>query len=89
MIIQSQASNEHELNVGRPNVFNEEDRRFWIAFHQLVETCSQPIVVNGAYYNVRDIITTQPGYGGGGFAYKFWFESEEDKNEFSTMIRKL
>ena len=89
MIVHKPANKEHEINVGRPDVFNEEDRRYWLAFHNLVETCPQPIVVNAVYYDILDIITNHTGYGGGGFAYMFWFDSEEDKSEFVAAMKDL
>lgn len=71
------------VNIGRPDIFNEKDAIFWKYIHQYLKETLIELKVNNAFYFVDEILSEQnPGYGGGGFKYYFWFKSNEDAQAF-------
>ncbi len=78
-----------KLDVGRPNIFSEDDRTFWKAFHALLDDWPRPIVANGFFRTMAQILDDESGYGGGGFSYTFWFESEQDVQDFVEAVKLL
>ncbi len=74
------------INLGRPDLFNDEDRAWWKRIHDCIKTCEVPIFVNGMFDSIDKMIENKQSYGGGGFAYKFWFETEADRSSFIRLL---
>lgn len=70
------------VNVGRPDIFTDEDRIFWRKFHNLIKTSSVKIHVNGVFADIETILVENSCYAGGGFKYMFWFETTIDLEQF-------
>jgi len=89
MIIEPFESKKYSIDVGRPDIFNDVDRQFWREFFDLVETIDIPIVVNSVYQKMRDIaFSDDGGYGGGGFSFKFWFQTVDDRKKFALALEE-
>lgn len=75
------------VNIGRPTFFPyyPETMEYWKNFHEWVEETNIPIGVNRMYGFVRERLNENGGYGGGGFAYHFWFLNEEDATTFMSL----
>jgi hypothetical protein len=75
------------INIGRPTFYPDrpDTMRHWREFHDWVEECPMPIGVSSAYGFVRRQLNESEGYGGGGFAYHFWFLNEEDATTFMSL----
>lgn len=69
-------------NLIRPDLQNDVDFDVWIDIHNYVKVCNYTIFVSSAFYMVDEYLKDRQGYGGGGFRYMFWFNSEEDKQKF-------
>jgi hypothetical protein len=77
------------VNVGRPDITSDSDRQFWKLFHQLIEESPIPIKINEAYSFIKDIISKNEGYLGGGFKYEFAFENEDQKILFVKELQEI
>jgi hypothetical protein len=83
-------SQEFSYNTYRPDLFNEIEFTFWNEIHSYIKECEYPITVNNAFYFIEDMLAQKSCYGGGGFHYIFWFNTETDKNAFEQMyLNKL
>jgi len=74
------------VDLRRPDLFNEADFILWRNIHQVVKEMGEAITKNAMYSHIEEYLANNEGYGGGGFAYKFWFKTIEDR---STFIGKL
>jgi hypothetical protein len=88
MIIQSE-DHKYSVDVGRPSFFEQAHRDEYKKMFELIETCSIPIVVNSAYHHIRDLLYSESGYGGGGFAFCFWFATKNDRKEFARLMKEI
>jgi len=76
------------LRLDRPSIFNEQDRKYWKFFNEVVENSVVEIRVNSMYAFCKDIIDSDRLYDGSGYAYYFWFKSETDKEHFLQELSK-
>lgn len=76
-------------NVGRPTFFEEPHFQIWDKFFEYVENAPYPIAVNGVYYRMKEMCEGRQGYGGGGFAFMFWFKGPDDKAQFDADVRRI
>ncbi len=77
-------------NVGRPDIFNEEDRQFWKFFHDQVKNSEIPVAINGLWNFFENMLNSEEfqGYGGGGMKYVFGFKTQEDLDKFKKIIER-
>ncbi len=74
---------EFKVDIGRPNIHDDESRNFWLEFNDYIHTCEYPIYANNIFYHIEEKIQDPKwSYLGGGYAYMFWFDTEEDKFKF-------
>lgn len=89
MIIEEQ-THRYSVDIGRPTFYTDEDKVIYKKVFELIETCPIPIVVNGAYDFVRKFLYEDSGgYGGGGFAFCFFFATKEDRKEFARLMKEI
>ena len=88
MIVQKD-DHKYSVDIGRPSFFTDENRNEYKKVFELIEKSSIPIVVNGAYYGVRERLYNGDGYGGGGFAFCFFFASKDDRKEFARLMKEI
>lgn len=89
MISQNPIQTEYYFNTLRPTFYTDEDRDFWRKFHNLIRNSSIEISINGAFKFVDDLLVANSGYGGGGFAYMFWFHNLADRDAFIVEFKEL
>ena len=70
------------MNTYRPNIFTDQDRAWWAKFQNAVRNSTIEIGVNGVFDYIQSVIDGGTCYGGGGFAYMFWFRTLEDRTTF-------
>lgn len=88
MIVTS-ASHPYKIDVGRPSFTTDDQRLFYKQFFDLIETSSYPIIVNGVYPWMREMVEQGKSYLGGGFSFCFWFATKEDRQQFIKDAAKL
>ena len=71
-------------NTYRPTILAPNELQFWTEVHQYIKECDYPIMVNGAFYMIEEVIAKNSNYGGGGYSYLFWFQTQEDKETFKN-----
>lgn len=77
------------VDIGRPSFFTNKTADAWKVFHEWIATGPVPTHVSEAFYLVRDMLQEGQKYGGNGYKYCFWFNSEEDKKKFVGRYREL
>jgi hypothetical protein len=82
---QSQAS----IDLGRPDLFTDEDRVYWRKVHALIQETPVEIKINGIWGFIQDTLDNNGGYGGGGMKYMFWFRSDEDLETFKQALAQI
>lgn len=88
MISTTPAETQFWINTGRPTIDSEEGRLYWKRFHDLIKSSPIQVTVNGVFSYIESVLEGNILYGGGGFSYKFWFETEADRDAFvEEMIR--
>jgi len=75
-----------EVNIGRPDLFCDEDRKIYKTLHDFIKYSDCRVVVNNAFNFVDNLIVSNSDYGGGGMKYCFWFITEEDADMFITNV---
>jgi hypothetical protein len=77
------------IDIGRPDIFNDKDREWWRVLHTWIKESTIHIGVSPAFWFVDNIINEGKCYGGGGFKYMFWFESQLEANYFKEVVDEL
>lgn len=77
------------VDIGRPTFYTDEHRDFYKKIFDVIENSPIAIVVNGMYNRVREMLYAGSGYGGGGFAFCFWFATKEDRREFARLMKGI
>lgn len=88
MIIKCDNDNlpEYNIDIGRPDFYNERTIQYWKKFHDWVENCEIPIIVNSMFSGCVKMLNEGEMYMGGGFKYMFWFHTKEDLEKFRKDI---
>jgi hypothetical protein len=89
MILKSKTKQPISLDIGRPDLYDDDSFTWYTRFQQWVKDTPIPIVVNSFYYSVDDMIKHRQSYLGGGFKYMFWFNTEEDKQAMINYCGEL
>lgn len=73
-----------ELNLGRPNIFEQHNYESWEKIHKIIKECEIKIIANGVFFWLDSEMSNNKEYryGGGGYKYCFWFENKEDALKF-------
>lgn len=83
MIINEKFDNAFIVDTGRPSFFDQEQADFWGEFHKWIKETDMEINVSGAFYQVDEMLEKEnAGYGGNGFKYCFWLQSQDDVDKF-------
>jgi hypothetical protein len=81
----NQSLTEFVVDIGRPDIYDENSRNFWLDFNNYIHTCDYPIYANNMFFYIEEKIQDPEwSYIGGGYKYFFWFDSEDDRKTFST-----
>jgi hypothetical protein len=80
---------DHWIDAKRPDLTGGPEVELWKKFHNLVKTSSIPIITCAAWTFVEEMLETNQGYLGGGMAYKFWFQTLEDRNAFVEELAQV
>lgn len=70
------------VNIERPTFYTDSNRSWWLVFHNWVEEIEIPIIVNRLFFNIKKLIEDGDSYGGSGFKYMFYFQTQEDAEVF-------
>lgn len=79
----------YSINVGRPDLLEDHEFDVWGSFQYFVRHSDIEIVVNPIFFFIDELINERQGYGGGGFAYTFWFKTLEDTKEFIEYVIEM
>lgn len=77
------------INIGRPDILNEDQMEMWKQFQSYVKITPLRIVVNNAYPFIDGLIMANQYYSGDGHSYTFWLETQEDLNEFVEKLEEI
>jgi hypothetical protein len=90
MIARGRGETAFVADTYRPDIFDDNDRQFWLALHGYVKSCSSEIGVNEVFPFVEGILERPDGfYGGGGLHYMFWFQNAEELRAFWVECARL
>ena len=82
-------SKKFAMDVGKPHSRNDNERSYWLAFHELVNECGISIIVNNEFYDVWEAIKEHCAFNYGGRAYRFWFDNAADRKAFLKLKLQL
>lgn len=90
MIVMKDDNKEYlAINIGRPNLLNENDMKRWTSFQHYVKITELRIVVNSVYPVIDGFIQANQYYSGDGHSYTFWLESQNDLNSFVEQLEEI
>lgn len=78
-----------ELDLGRPNLFNEDDFLYWDKIFSVIETDEIPIKISASYYDIKKYCDDRQKYGGGGMKFCFWFKNQLDCDTIFTKLKEI
>jgi len=78
------------IDIKRPDIYNERTIAFWTGVHAMFKNSPIEVAPNGAFHGIEALLVSEkPSYLGGGFQYKFWFNSVEDRAAFLEKANAL